>query len=125
MHYLLPIHNCIQNSTLLQFQVLVDYNEEFDILLTVKDESGHTLGNADSLSFKAEMSDDSLAKFRDEEFFTPYIPTTAGSLPGKRELITTRPVQYLYYDPIQHILYFLDLSCLQTFFHFLFFGANF
>ena len=78
----------------LQFQVLVDYNEEFDILLTVKDESGHTLGNADSLSFKAEMSDDSLAKFRDEEFFTPYIPATAGSLPGKREFITTRPVQY-------------------------------
>ena len=64
---------------------MVDNSEEFDVVLTVKDGNGRTLENADSLSFKVEMSDDSLAKAKAKEFYTPYNPSTTASLPGKRE----------------------------------------
>ena len=65
---------------------MVDNTQEFDVVLTVKDDEGNTLENTDSIAFSADIVEgDSLAKLKGTQFVTPLIPSNGGTLPGKRE----------------------------------------
>ena len=65
---------------------MVDNTQEFDVVLTVKDDEGNTLENTDSIAFSADIVEgDSLAKLKGSQFVTPLIPSNGGTLPGKRE----------------------------------------
>jgi len=52
-------------------EILVDNSQEFELVLTVKNEKGKTFETVNSLSFGVSLSDQSLAKVKESEFVTP------------------------------------------------------
>jgi len=61
------------NMVMTDDEVLVDNSQEFELVLTVKDDAGKTFDNVDSLSFGVSLSDAALAKQKEPEFVTPAV----------------------------------------------------